>query len=147
MKDKLKTDTLSFFKKNKNGLKAILYLMITLGVVIFFYFYNPVTKAYPSCPFYHFTGLYCPGCGSSRAVYQIVHGNFLYALNLNPLMIISIPFIFYLLMAKLNIKIRGKVIFKRKVFTKKFYVFLIVMIALYSIIRNIPAYPFCILAP
>lgn len=137
----------SFFKKNKNVIKAVLYLIITFGIVTFFYFYNPVTKAYPSCPFYHFTGLYCPGCGSSRAVYQIVHGNFLYALNLNPLMILSIPFVFYLLMCSLNIKIKGRVIFKRIVFTKNFYVILVAGIVLYWIIRNIPVYPFLILAP
>lgn len=28
---------------------------------------------WPGCPFYVLTGLYCPGCGSMRAVWDIAH--------------------------------------------------------------------------
>lgn len=26
------------------------------------------------CPFYELTGLYCPGCGSGRTIYSLLHG-------------------------------------------------------------------------
>ena len=127
--------------------KAVTYLIAISSIITFFYINNPTKILYPPCPFYYLTGLYCPGCGTSRAIYQIVHGNFLYALNLNPLMILSLPFLFYLVMCNLNIKIGEILIFKRRVFTKKFYIMLIVVIVLYWILRNIPIYPFSILAP
>lgn len=40
---------------------------------------------YPTCPFYSVTGLYCPGCGSMRAVHAMAHGRWTEALGLNPL--------------------------------------------------------------
>jgi len=134
-------------KRTLDKNKGTIYLALILSLIIFFYLYNPTKIFYPPCPFCYLTGFYCPGCGTSRAIYQIVHGNFLYALNLNPLMILSLPFLFYLVMCNLNIKIGEKLIFKRRVFTKKFYVMLIAVIVLYWILRNIPIYPFSILAP
>ncbi len=36
------------------------------------------------CPFYTLTGLYCPGCGSGRAVYSALHGRFAESFRQNP---------------------------------------------------------------
>ena len=30
--------------------------------------------AYPACVLHALTGLYCPGCGGTRAAYDLVHG-------------------------------------------------------------------------
>jgi Protein of unknown function (DUF2752) len=38
---------------------------------------------YPVCPFLHYTGLYCPGCGGLRSAYAVVHGHFATAIGLN----------------------------------------------------------------
>ena len=56
--------------------------------------YNPATSAiYPPCPFRVLTGLQCPGCGSLRALHQLLHGHLLGALRLNPMMVIALPFL------------------------------------------------------
>ena len=39
---------------------------------------------YPMCPFLAITGLYCPGCGSLRALHDLAHGDPLGALSRNP---------------------------------------------------------------
>ena len=39
-----------------------------------------------ACPFYRLTGLYCPGCGSGRAVRALLHGHLLQALSYNYLL-------------------------------------------------------------
>lgn len=36
------------------------------------------------CLFYHKTGYYCPGCGSTRAVLALLHGHPLLSLHENP---------------------------------------------------------------
>ena len=40
------------------------------------------------CLFYELTGLYCPGCGSGRAVIALLHGHVLEALSHNALFLI-----------------------------------------------------------
>lgn len=36
------------------------------------------------CPFHALTGLYCPGCGGTRAFYAFIHGHFIQSFCLNP---------------------------------------------------------------
>ncbi len=46
---------------------------------------------YPPCPFRALTGWLCPGCGATRALYQLLHGNLMAAFALNPLVSIAAP--------------------------------------------------------
>ncbi|MDR2982503.1 MAG: DUF2752 domain-containing protein [Puniceicoccales bacterium] len=39
----------------------------------------------PPCLLYHYAGIPCPGCGSSRATVSLAHGDILAALNFNPM--------------------------------------------------------------
>ena len=48
---------------------------------------------YPSCPLHACTGLLCPGCGATRALAALVHGNLVQALVLNPLVILLLPIV------------------------------------------------------
>jgi len=41
---------------------------------------------YPRCPFYACTHLLCPGCGGTRALYWMLHGNLHEALHYNALL-------------------------------------------------------------
>jgi hypothetical protein len=47
---------------------------------------------YPGCPFLMFTGYYCPGCGSLRAVHALSRGDLVTALHDNALTTIGVPF-------------------------------------------------------
>jgi len=45
-----------------------------------------------SCPFYSLTGLYCPGCGSGRALKALYHGHVLQAVRYNILLpVLGLP--------------------------------------------------------
>lgn len=134
------------FIHHKSYRIIIVFIPIIIGL-IYFYKYNPAESLYPPCPFYYITGLYCPGCGSSRAVHNLLHGRFLKALDLNPLMVLSIPFVLYLFISDMEIHLGKKVIFKRPVFTHGVYIIIICLIIVYWVLRNIPFYPFTILAP
>jgi Protein of unknown function (DUF2752) len=48
---------------------------------------------YPTCPFLFVTGLYCPGCGSLRALHAVAHLDVLTALDRNPLTVLALPFL------------------------------------------------------
>jgi hypothetical protein len=123
-------------------------ILIGLGVIPFsiLYFFNPVqTPFFPVCPFHALTGLYCPGCGTARAIHQLLHGHLLRALSLNPLMIISLPFLGYSLAAFIFGKSEsGKKYSNWRTVWDRSVLFIVLI---YWVLRNIPWYPFTLLAP
>ena len=50
-----------------------------------------VAGTYPPCPFLALTGLWCPGCGTLRAVHAIAHGDVVAAVDLNVLTVALLP--------------------------------------------------------
>jgi hypothetical protein len=46
---------------------------------------------YPQCMFHQVTGYLCPGCGSLRAMHQLLRGNVTAAWHLNPLFVGLLP--------------------------------------------------------
>lgn len=59
--------------------------------VIHLYLHDPEKGGFLSCPFRLFTGLLCPGCGSQRAVHDLMHFRIPEALGHNALLVLSIP--------------------------------------------------------
>lgn len=98
---------------------------------------------FPICPFFYFTGMYCPGCGSLRSTHSLLHGEFLNALNYNALFVLSVPFVLLFLVTDLwHIK-RLQGFYANPAFPR---VALLLIVA-YWIARNIGLYPFTLLAP
>ena len=105
--------------------------------LIFLYFFKPGVFPYPSCVFHDLTGLYCPGCGSTRALYQLVHGNLLAALHDNPMTMMAIPFFIYAAFRKEPLST-----------IHPYWIWgLFYTLLIFTILRNIPHYPFTVLAP
>lgn len=46
----------------------------------------------PPCPMHKYFGILCPGCGGTRAVVALLHGQFRESVRLNPLFVILLPF-------------------------------------------------------
>ena len=104
--------------------------------LIFLYFHNPVaTRWLPQCSFYRLTGLYCSGCGTTRALYAALHGDFYAAFRYNLLLFPSLILIGVLLW-KPRLALRAWVAYP-----------VLIILVLYWILRNIPVYPFLLLAP
>lgn len=79
---------------NKNTLKwgLIVGLVLFLGFV--YYRFNPSEFGFfPKCPFLQTTGLKCAGCGSQRAIHQLLHFNIQGAFRENPLLVLALPYI------------------------------------------------------
>lgn len=62
-------------------------------------------------------------------------------------MVISIPFIIYLFIVYFEIKVKGRHLVPRIVFNSVFYGIMFFIIISYWVLRNIPVYPFILLAP
>ena len=76
----------------KKKYKFIVGILVLL-LVSLYYFFNPtVSNFFPKCPFHTITGLYCPGCGSQRAIHDLMHLNIFEAINHNALMFFMFTF-------------------------------------------------------
>jgi len=107
---------------------------LVAGVVLFFF--NPLSASiYPPCPFHHLTGLHCPGCGSLRATHQLLHGHLAAAFALNPLWVVLIPILVVISIPRFRPK--GPLVP---------WLFFAVIV-LFGILRNLPWWPFTLLAP
>jgi hypothetical protein len=68
---------------------AIVLGATALGAGAVVFFFNPGTHGfYPVCLFHKLTGWNCPGCGGTRAVYALLHGNVALALKDNALFVV-----------------------------------------------------------
>src|SRR5437588_10949746 len=115
-----------------------------VSVAVFLFFFNPAAPAnqfFPKCPFRMLTGLQCPGCGSTRACYQLLHLHPLAAFKLNPLMILTLPFIVYGFLGFTKSAITGKP--HRRIFIPPIYLWAwLVVLIFFWVFRNTPWYPF-----
>ena len=117
-----------------------------LAGAAYLYFHDPREHPLP-CFYLMLTGFYCPGCGAGRASYALLHGRFLEAFCWNPLMVVILPLLLLYLGARvLDWVITGGDHVDDKV-SIRFLVFLLAAVFLYWIARNIPVYPFTLLAP
>ena len=64
----------------------------TAAIAAVLYRFPPETSSfYPQCPFHALTGLLCPGCGATRALAALVHGNLADAMHWNGLIVLLLP--------------------------------------------------------
>ncbi len=130
----------------------ILYLMISAFVLagaLFLFFHDPNQPGqYPPCIFYWSTGLYCPGCGTTRGLFALSHGDLLRAFDHNPLMVMSLPYLIWMWW-RLSRKIWfGEVKSKPPKPRPQWYIWALpVIVMVYWVLRNIPIWPLTFLAP
>ncbi len=125
-------------------LRLLAWALFPLVVLVLLYRCDPAT--YPPCPFHALTGLYCPGCGSLRALRQLLHGNLRAALGLNALMVLSVPFLAYAFAAQ-GLAALGRRLLPRPFLPAWVIWSLLGVIVAYWVLRNVPVYPFSVLAP
>jgi hypothetical protein len=120
--------------RNRTGI--LLAAGLAAGMLILLYFFSPSkTAVFLPCPFHLLTGLYCPGCGSLRAMHSLLHGRVADALSFNPLMVVSIP-------------VLGLMLFNPRWMYRPWVPWVVFGILIgYGVARNIPVWPFHMLAP
>jgi drug/metabolite transporter (DMT)-like permease len=80
--------------RTTHGNRVALGTLATIGIVGVLFLFNPSQhNFYPVCLFHEATGLLCPGCGSLRALHQLLHGNVADAFRFNPLLVLSLPLV------------------------------------------------------
>lgn len=109
------------------------------------YFRNPSTSPVTFCVVRMVSGLYCPGCGATRALHLLLHGDFLGALGMNALLVPALPFVAYILIAELLRVIAGRYLLPQLPLNPWVVGGFGALFLLFGILRNLPALAF--LAP
>lgn len=135
--------------KSSNLERAVALVCVgamSAGALAVAYFNPSTTGIFPACPLYQMTGLACPGCGMTRGLHALLHGDVLGALDYNLLLPGILFFFGYLFVSLFLTAARGRGL-NFKLFNQKviwgFFCFALV----FSILRNLPVYPFNILFP
>ena len=131
---------------SKNRRLVATLAALAVGVVMLAVFDPARSGFFPPCPVRYLTGWYCPGCGSLRAIHQLLHGELRAAWALNPLTVVLLPFLTYGLASFALFEIRGRGLpqpFMQAVWIRA----LCGAIILFGIMRNLPLHPFELLVP
>ena len=96
---------------------------------------SPHAKWLPKCMLHEWTGLYCPGCGATRALSALLHGDIMASLH-NNLLLIPGGLMLIILTVKPEISLKRAVA-----------ITIVVIEIGFAILRNIPVAPFTYLAP
>jgi Protein of unknown function (DUF2752) len=120
---------------------AAIWASLVAGGAYVYWFEPGKTGIFPVCPFRALTGFNCPGCGTTRALHQLLHGHVVAAIELNPLTILLLPVLVYALVSFTKSAIIGRPMPDISIQPRYVWLSLIVVFGFW-VFRNTPLYPF-----
>jgi hypothetical protein len=128
-------------------------LLVALGVLVLamaaFHLrtQGPQASLLPPCVFHRVTGLHCVGCGMTRATHAALNGRMFEAFAHNPLGMVLLPVALIAAALELLAWARGKPGGPRLRPGRRGLWWLVALIFAFWVLRNVPAWPFTLLAP
>lgn len=108
---------------------------------------NPLeTTVFPPCPLRAATGLWCPGCGATRASYLLFQGDLASALRFNAMWVVLAPLVVYQAVAFVG-EAFGVRWLRRIPLTQPVIAALLVALLGFGVVRNLPFDAFEVLNP
>ena len=133
--------------KHKKRIRITVGIGIPLAALMLVLVFG-LAKKTPPCIFYEITGLYCAGCGAGRSFLSILRGDFYSAFRYQPLMFVSLPFVSYYCLKQYIAFVFGRDILPfPKIKSSILIISILIIIIAFWILRNIPVFPFNLLAP
>jgi hypothetical protein len=122
----------------RHFLIGLLFAPVAIAALVVLYRVDPSqSNCFPRCPLHEFTGLHCPGCGSTRAMHSLLHGRVAEALRCNPLLVVGLPCVVLFSLWRYHVG-HG---------SRACALATLAIVMAYGVARNIPCYPFKLLAP
>ena len=123
-------------------LLGILGVLLLVAILLYFSFNPEQGLLFPKCPFNEYLGIYCSGCGTQRAIHDLLHFRFVEAMSHNFLLLPAFLAIIHHFLVKWKV-IKGKSLLSYR------YAPLIVLaiVLIFMLLRNLPIAPFTHLAP
>ena len=119
-------------------LPAFAFVSLAMAGTILFFFDPAHYDFYPSCFIRSITGLNCPGCGSLRAIHELLHGHVAAAVQLNLLLVLSLPLALSLMIRKAVAWRSGRA---PTLEIKRVWLWTFLALALaFTVVRNLPGF-------
>jgi len=122
------------------------FILASLVVVLLLWQFDPNQNGnpLPPCPSRWLTGLYCPGCGATRALHALLHGDIEKAFSMNVVFVTALPIVLLLILQQANVLPGGLQKTARFFSDARPWAWLLIS---FAVLRNLPWYPFSLLAP
>ena len=118
---------------------AVLVALIVAFAAGVLFIFNPSEHGFfPRCYFHAATGLNCPGCGSLRALHQLLHGHIVEAIRLNALLMLGLSALAWRGVRMFTARRRGEPA-ALTIPPRWLWTFLFVAVA-FTVLRNVPAF-------
>jgi hypothetical protein len=143
--------SLTAVRSTSTRAQIVLATCACAGASAFLFAVDPNRHAvYPQCLLYNATGVYCAGCGTTRAIHALLHGCVIEALHDNALFVAALPLLLYVAGAYALTAWRANAwpaipVDGRKLVWRGISIFLL-MIG-FMVLRNLPGAPFDWLKP
>lgn len=105
---------------------------------------NDVDSPLPQCLFRVLTGLYCPGCGMTRALHALLHADAATAWTMNPMMVLMLALLPAMAWHQFGRQPALPASFSRVLMNGKAWIALLVV---FGVLRNLPWAPVAWMAP
>lgn len=117
-------------------------VLSALAILLYFFFNPERGLLFPKCPFNQMLGIHCAGCGSQRAIHDLLHFRIVEAIGHNVLLIPAVVLVTQHILAKNGILKATSLLHYRYA-----PAIILLIIVLFMFCRNIPGKPFEYLAP
>lgn len=133
----------------KRSLWPLCIPLAAMGFAAFFLSFSQwIGSKGTHCFIHSATGFHCPGCGGTRCAHDLLAGNWQHALGHHALLVVSVIGLSVIsLYLIVRITILGKPAPKIPNISTSFIWGGLGIIILFTVLRNIPAWPFSLLAP
>jgi Protein of unknown function (DUF2752) len=105
------------------------------------------SSPFPACAFHQATGLWCPGCGLTRGVYQLLNGHVGAALSYNIFTPVAIAAIVIVWLGWVRVSWGASPIHVSPQTGRWVAITMAVLLLVYGVLRNVPVAPLRALAP
>ena len=116
-------------------MRVIIFNLLLSFLGIIYIIINEKTDFSIPCIFHELTGFLCPGCGITRCIMSILHGNFYEAFRYNAFVFIGLPFFIFIYINNLINTLTDKG--KKIVVPEKILIILVIILIVFGIVRNI----------